>query len=307
MKAILKQHEEHKRELEQLNDHWENSARYLEYTKQELEERLYHAEESAILIKEELDEISIQKEIEIQRLKDEIKDLRQEISFLSSSQVNNHRVKELEDALNKAMREQMEFKEKLRIAKEQSEGGNGEVTEVTTTVRVIVKVRPFLDSDPAGPQCLMCNDTEVQIESKKVGSAKCFMFEKVIGPDDSIDELFMDLESNIVHAANGGNSCILAYGQTGSGKTYTMNGVISRSLNKLKQRFDCESVMISLQIIEIYNEQVKNLLTNDPLSRDWKDILNLSEIQLGNNWVSKAQDLIKKSCHKRQTKSTDSN
>ena len=85
LRLILKQHEEHKRDLEQLNDQWENSARYLEYTKQELEERLYQAEESAILIKSELDEISIQKEIEIQRYKDEIKELRQELSLLSSS------------------------------------------------------------------------------------------------------------------------------------------------------------------------------------------------------------------------------
>ena len=63
-KDLVKKHEEQRRELEQLNDHWENSTRYLEYTKQELEEKLYQAEEAAILIKSELEEISVQKETE---------------------------------------------------------------------------------------------------------------------------------------------------------------------------------------------------------------------------------------------------
>ena len=309
LKLSLKQFEEQKRELEQLNDHWENSARYLEYTKQELEERLYHAEESAILFKGELDEISIQKEVEIQRLKDEIKDLKQEISLLSTSQSNSSRIQELEDALTKALQEQSEHQENIKTARiNKTTSTTSEQQENhTTAVRVIVKVRPFLDSDGSRSQCLYCNDTEIQIENKRMGAAKCFMFEKVVGPDDSLDDLFVDLQQNIEYASNGGNSCILAYGQTGSGKTYTMNGIIARSLRVLENNFEGETISISLQCIEIYNEQVRNLLTNDPLSKNWNDILNMSEVELGKNWKVKIQELIKKSCHKRQTKSTESN
>lgn len=300
----IKTHEEQRRELEQLNDQWESSKRYLEYTKQELEERLYQAEECAILIKGELEEISIQKEIEIQRLKDEIKDLKQEISLLNSSGASS-KVQELEGALTKALKEQKDFEEKYKIAKIKKTDKAGE--ESTAAVRVIVKVRPFLEWDNKTVQCVLCNDTEIQIESKKIGSAKCFMFEKVLGPESYADELFEDISPNIEFATEGGNACILAYGQTGSGKTFTMNGVISKSLEFMRGKFEGQSILISLQIIEVYNEQVRNLLTSEGLSKNWKDIINAAEIQLGVNWVQKAQDLIKKSGHKRQTKSTDSN
>lgn len=309
---MVKKHEEQRRELEQLNDHWENSTRYLEYTKQELEDKLYHAEEAAIMIKGELEEISIQKETEIQRLKDEIKDLKNEISMLSNTSGNNSKVMELECALSKAISEQKEFEEKYKMARiKKCDSKSSEVEESTTAVRVIVKVRPFLEWDSkaqmSNTPCVICTSTEISIESKRVGSTKCFMFEKVIGPENDIDELFDDLLNNIKFATKGGNACILAYGQTGSGKTYTMNGIISRSLEYLEEYFEGQSILMSLQIIEVYNEQVRNLLTNDPLSKNWKDIANLSEVALGSKWTIKAKDLIKKSCAKRQTKATDSN
>lgn len=302
LKDQLRSHEEQRRELEQLNDQWESSKRYLEYTKQELEERLYQAEECAILIKNELEEISIQKEIEIQRLKDEIKDLRQEINLLSHSG-NNSKIHELEAALSRAVKEQKEFEEKYRLTR----GRKSEKEEQESAVRVIVKVRPFLDWDIKAVPCLVCTDSEIQVESKRVGSSKCFMFEKVIGPESTNDDLFEDLSTSINYACEGGNACVLAYGQTGSGKTYTMNGVISKSLEFMKFKFENQSILAYLQIIEVYNEQVKNLLTNDGLSKNWKDIMNAAEVQLGPNWICKAQELIKKSCCKRTTKSTDAN
>ena len=269
LKGSLRTYEEQKRELELLNDQWENSARYLEYTKQELEERLYHAEESAILFKGELDEISIQKEVEIQRLKDEIKDLKQELSLLSFSQSSSTKINDLEESLNKAIQEQQEYKEKVNTARiNKTTSTNSETTESIAAVRVIAKIRPFLESDNTKTKCLFCNDTEVQIESKKLMSAKCFMFEKVVSPDHTINDLFYDLRGNIEYAADGGNSCILAYGQTGSGKTYTMNGIIAKSLELLQKRFERQEVKIYLQCIEIYNEQVRNLLTSDPLSKN---------------------------------------
>jgi kinesin family protein C2/C3 len=306
-KDLVKKHEEQRRELEQLNDHWENSTRYLEYTKQELEEKLYHAEEAAILIKSELEEISVQKETEIQRLKDEIKELKNEINMLNSSSTNSSKIQELESALSKALKDQKDFEEKYKMARINKYNSSlSEKEESTTAVRVIVKVRPFLEGDGKN-QCLVCNETEISVESKKIGPAKCFMFEKVLGPEEDLDYVFEDLRENLRFASRGGNSCILAYGQTGSGKTYTMSGVLTRSLQYLEQEFEGKGVSMTLQIIEVYNEQVRNLLTNDPLSKNWKDITNMAEIQLGTAWTLKAKDLIKKSCLKRQTKATDSN
>ncbi|KAH9612528.1 hypothetical protein KSS87_012394 [Heliosperma pusillum] len=76
---------------------------------------------------------------------------------------------------------------------------------------------------------------------------------------------------------DGYNVCIFAYGQTGSGKTYTMTGpnditddtygVNYRALNDLfqlaEQRKATFSYEVSVQMMEIYNEQVRDLLATD--------------------------------------------
>jgi hypothetical protein len=45
------------RELEMVNDQWENSNRILEYSKADLEEKLNAAEENLILYQEEINEV----------------------------------------------------------------------------------------------------------------------------------------------------------------------------------------------------------------------------------------------------------
>uniref|UniRef100_R7W147 Kinesin-4 n=1 Tax=Aegilops tauschii TaxID=37682 RepID=R7W147_AEGTA len=75
---------------------------------------------------------------------------------------------------------------------------------------------------------------------------------------------------------DGYNVCIFAYGQTGSGKTFTMSGpkilteeglgVNYRALNDLfdiqAQRRDTFCYEISVQMMEIYNEQIRNSSQN---------------------------------------------
>lgn len=82
-------------------------------------------------------------------------------------------------------------------------------------------------------------------------------------------------------ALDGYNVCIFAYGQTGSGKTYTMSGpsgpheedwgVNYRALNDLfnlsQNRRSSIMYEVAVQMVEIYNEQVRDLLTNDGSQR----------------------------------------
>nr|CAB3462278.1 unnamed protein product [Digitaria exilis] len=91
---------------------------------------------------------------------------------------------------------------------------------------------------------------------------------------DLKDEVFSDMQPLIRSVLDGFNVCIFAYGQTGSGKTYTMSGpkvlteeslgVNYRALNDLfslqAQRKGTIDYDISVQMIEIYNEQVRDLL-----------------------------------------------
>ncbi|GAB4851675.1 hypothetical protein Ancab_031078 [Ancistrocladus abbreviatus] len=91
------------------------------------------------------------------------------------------------------------------------------------------------------------------------------------------DEVFKDTRPLMRSVMDGYNVCIFAYGQTGSGKTYTVcgpsgglakdMGINYFTLNDLfqlsKQRKDIRSYNIYVQMFEIYNEQVRDLLTED--------------------------------------------
>ncbi|KAK7022798.1 stAR-related lipid transfer [Halocaridina rubra] len=86
-------------------------------------------------------------------------------------------------------------------------------------------------------------------------------------------------------AISGYNACILAYGQSGSGKTFTVLGdkeapglaprICEGLLTRLQQRYDPEDLCaqdftLSLSLIEIYKERVRDLLTSSDASRPLK-------------------------------------
>ncbi|RHN80831.1 putative minus-end-directed kinesin ATPase [Medicago truncatula] len=106
---------------------------------------------------------------------------------------------------------------------------------------------------------------------------KTFTFNKVFGPSATQGEVFSDTQPLIRSVLDGFNVCIFAYGQTGSGKTHTMSGpdniteetvgVNYRALRDLfylsEQRKDRIHYDIFVQMLEIYNEQVRDLLVTD--------------------------------------------
>ncbi|XP_020959446.1 kinesin-like protein KIN-14L [Arachis ipaensis] len=76
---------------------------------------------------------------------------------------------------------------------------------------------------------------------------------------------------------DGYNVCIFAYGQTGSGKTYTMSGpsggtskdmginylALKDLFRMSNDRKDIVTYDIYVQMVQIYNEQVRDLLAED--------------------------------------------
>ncbi|KAK7244564.1 hypothetical protein RIF29_39388 [Crotalaria pallida] len=101
---------------------------------------------------------------------------------------------------------------------------------------------------------------------------KHFQFNRVFGPTASQDEVFKDTQPLIRSVMDGYNVCIFAYGQTGSGKTHTMSGpsggtskdmgINYLALNDLfqmsNQRKDIVKYDIYVQMVEIYNEQIRS-------------------------------------------------
>lgn len=104
-----------------------------------------------------------------------------------------------------------------------------------------------------------------------------FGFDNVFSPRSTNQDVWNAAEPLIQSAVDGYNVCIFAYGQTGSGKTFTMlgggseesAGIVTHAVNKLFAAKDMiedtsqgsQSVQISVELLEIYNEQVRDLLS----------------------------------------------
>uniref|UniRef100_A0A3Q7HW28 Kinesin motor domain-containing protein n=1 Tax=Solanum lycopersicum TaxID=4081 RepID=A0A3Q7HW28_SOLLC len=157
-----------------------------------------------------------------------------------------------------------------------------EVQDLKGNIRVYCRIRPFL---PGQSQKLTTieyigeNGELVVTNPSKLGkdSHRLFKFNKVFAPAVTQEEVFRDTQPLIRSVLDGYNVCIFAYGQTGSGKTYTMSGpsmssvenwgVNYRALNDLfnisQSRKSSIAYEVGVQMVEIYNEQVRDLLCSD--------------------------------------------
>ncbi|KAF2304724.1 hypothetical protein GH714_037717 [Hevea brasiliensis] len=148
------------------------------------------------------------------------------------------------------------------------------------SIRVYCRVRPFLSGQSnylSTVDHIEDGNITINTPSKLGKGRKSFSFNKVFGPSATQGEVFSDMQPLIRSVLDGYNVCIFAYGQTGSGKTYTMTGpkdltekslgVNYRALSDLfllaEQRKDIFCYNVAVQMIEIYNEQVRDLLVTD--------------------------------------------
>ncbi|EED94949.1 predicted protein, partial [Thalassiosira pseudonana CCMP1335] len=119
------------------------------------------------------------------------------------------------------------------------------------------------------------SETELGLFYERTRTWKSFVFDKIWGQDASQKDVFQDVEPMALSVIDGYNSCIFAYGQTGSGKTYTMEGdkennqygISQRTIHKLfsmlQDRPSRFEYSIEVGMLEIYNDEVYDLLSND--------------------------------------------
>lgn len=168
-------------------------------------------------------------------------------------------------------------------------------SEVCSHVKVVVRVRPFNDKeqnencrkvvqvvdnhmlifDPKEQGILLFGSQRPRHRdlNKKANKDLKFVFDNVFGEDSTQVDIFENTTKGVLDGVlNGFNCTVFAYGATGAGKTHTMlgcgedPGVMYRTMNELFRRMDEvkeEKVFeIAFSYLEVYNEQIRDLLAN---------------------------------------------
>ncbi|KAL5209895.1 hypothetical protein ABZP36_005518 [Zizania latifolia] len=155
------------------------------------------------------------------------------------------------------------------------------VQETKGNIRVFCRCRPLSkDETSSGYKCAVdfdgAKDGDIGIVNG--GTAKkTFKFDRVYTPMDDQAEVYADASPLVTSVLDGYNVCIFAYGQTGTGKTFTMEGternrgVNYRTLEELfkiaEERKETVTYSISVSVLEVYNEQIRDLLAASPSSK----------------------------------------
>ena len=196
-------------------------------------------------------------------------------------------------------------------------------------LRVMCRVRPFLSSEKINKksqmETLVINNDSISVfqENKQ---EKNFEYDYIFDTKSTQKDVYEEVTLLIQSMVQGNNICIIAYGQTCTGKTYTIQGPNSKNpgivpraakelfliLNNFSKSDYFESIRLSLTIIEIYNEQIYNLLEEStPNLNMYEDasgnliIPDLSPISI--NSYEEASKLFKLAAKFRHTSSTEYN
>ena len=154
------------------------------------------------------------------------------------------------------------------------------IQELKGNIRVYMRCRPPSKKEIAemgGDETALCcvsfpNINEVKVFNEK-NREKVWEFDETFDFNSTQSRVYKDVSGLVTSVMDGYNVCIFAYGQTGSGKTHTMagppsdRGVNTRAMEELFQkasdRGDLFNDTITLSILEVYNEEIKDLLIED--------------------------------------------
>ncbi|XP_063836763.1 kinesin-like protein KIF3A [Ostrinia nubilalis] len=152
-------------------------------------------------------------------------------------------------------------------------------------VRVVVRVRPMdqketlensyncVSVDPVNHTVAVTRNNVTPPEPPRI-----YAYDAVFDSNVSQMDIYVQTANPIVEEVlKGYNGTIFAYGQTGTGKTYTMagsnsapelRGIIPNSFahifSHIARANDDEKFLVCVTYLEIYNEEVRDLLGNNP-------------------------------------------
>ena len=155
-------------------------------------------------------------------------------------------------------------------------------------VKVAIRVRPMNkhEKEQKSTVCVevdTANNT-VAVNSKN-GDTKTFQFDYVYPMETTQREIYDQVAFPIVDSIfQGYNGTVFAYGQTGCGKTFTMMGVVdnpdlkgiipnafSHIFGFIKTEGESKKFLVRCSFVEIYNEEVRDLLVNNNKKLDIRE------------------------------------
>ncbi|XP_022943273.1 kinesin-like protein KIN-14Q isoform X3 [Cucurbita moschata] len=206
---------------------------------------------------------------------------------------------EMTSKIQTAFKQQLDLQETLKTkfvegAKERKELYN-KMLELKGNIRVFCRCRP-LNTEEIGSGASMVVDFESAKDGELIVKSngaprRIFKFDSVFGPQANQGDVFEDTAPFAASVLDGYNVCIFAYGQTGTGKTFTMEGtegargVNYRILEELfrltKERQKLHRYKVSVSVLEVYNEQIRDLLVSASQSGNGSKRLEVRQISEG--------------------------
>ncbi|XP_028302752.1 kinesin-like protein KIF17 isoform X2 [Gouania willdenowi] len=154
------------------------------------------------------------------------------------------------------------------------------------SVRVVVRCRPLNDREKtlSSRMVVSMDLTHCQCFIVRPGAMdeppKQFTFDGTYYVDHTTEQMYNEIAYPLVEGVTEGyNGTIFAYGQTGSGKSFTMQGVnepaaqrgvIPRAFEHIFESIQCAEntkFLVRASYLEIYNEDVRDLLGSDTKQR----------------------------------------
>ncbi|GLC37409.1 hypothetical protein PLESTM_000580500 [Pleodorina starrii] len=211
-----------------------------------------------------------------------LRDARDEVQAVRQEAEQTSRIRELE-----AQGQIAHYREKWRVEFDKRRKLHNTVLELKGNIRVLCRVRPLVDKERGagaeGAMPIKCVSEEMlRVAAMENKAEKDFEFDRVLAPDEGQDKLYDEVAALITSVLDGFNVAIMAYGQTGSGKTFTMEGpegnpgVNLRALADLfklaEERSAVFTTTFSASVLEIYNEQIYDLLVSGAQDGDKLDV-----------------------------------
>ncbi|XP_077419894.1 kinesin-like protein KIF18A [Vanacampus margaritifer] len=144
---------------------------------------------------------------------------------------------------------------------------------VRNVVQVVDKHMLVFDPKEEDISCFGSQRVRNRNINKKANKDLKFVFDHIFGENSTQDDVFENTTKGVLDGLmNGYNCTVFAYGATGAGKTHTMlgtpdePGVMYRTMEDLFKRMDDakeeKEFSVAVSYLEVYNEQIRDLLAN---------------------------------------------